>query len=71
LTEDPGIGLETGVVPANRTERCLLNSFASQTIPPYNGLGPNSNTFAAAMLGECNLVGDFPWNAVGSGYSGP
>jgi RHS repeat-associated protein len=49
------------------TERCLLNSFQTQPLPPYNGLGPNSNTFAAAMLGECGLVGDFPWTAGGSG----
>ena len=50
-------------------EQCILDRFneLSATLPPYNGTGPNSNTFAAQLLSGCGLHGDFPWRAKGSG----
>jgi hypothetical protein len=54
-------------------EKCALKAFAAQDanpglVPPYNGLGPNSNTYVNELIKQCGGKTNFPKKAKGYDY---
>ena len=60
--------------PSCINETCMLKEGQAlqrrpYLVPPYQIFpGPNSNTFAAGLIGRCGCKGAFPFRANGSGY---